>query len=316
MIGCCQTVRNAVSQAPAVTPRKGLAAEVPVYNMTNHARVGCSMKYLRRQPMFRLIFAVCAAVIAAGCGGPPYPTRVVDSERQVVDQLIGLGAGVRTDDAGHVTEVKFYFNPDRTNPEVTDADIACLTTLPKLRDLDLGPTNVSDNGFLEIIPQLRSLESLDAPYGLTDRGMVALSGARTLKVLIVGGYVTDEGLQSLSELSNLELLCLDVYELQGPGLKHLVGLPQLEHLHLTSSQVSSTELATLNQVSSLRELVIGGTDLDDQGLAAIHPTLTRLEVLQLGQTNLTDTGFEELKKLPNLRTLSLGGYCWQLAVKP
>jgi hypothetical protein len=89
---------------------------------------------------------------------------------------------------------------DLSRTGVTDAGLAVLAEMPRLRRLDLRGTAIGDAG-VEALAGLRALETLSLyGTGVTDAGLSRLSELRRLSRLYLGGTaVTEAGLERLRE---------------------------------------------------------------------------------------------------------------------
>jgi hypothetical protein len=65
-------------------------------------------------------------------------------------------------------------------------------------------------------------------------------------------------------------------------------------------------LKHLEGLTELRQLWLFGLEIGDQGIKSLKD-LVRLEVLDLGETRITNFGISHLKRLANLRELTLFG---------
>lgn len=190
------------------------------------------------------------------------------------------------------------------NTRVTDAGLACLCSLSKLRELDLGLTQVRGNG-LRHLQGLARLEVLTNPVD-TDAGLAYLCKLTGLKVLhLAHARVTPAGLANLRPLVNLQTLSLWNATVTDEGLAHLQELRRLEELELSGTQIEGRGLIYLRKMNQLRKLSLGGTPLTDAGLAYM-PRMTGLQQLHIWQTQVTDTGLSRLRKLKGLEWLHLG----------
>lgn len=116
--------------------------------------------------------------------------------------------------------------------EITNAEIAQLTGLSRLRGLDLRRT------------------------ALTDAGLVHLRGLTSLKYLILDRTeVTDDGLAHLSRLPKLRTLSLERTAITDKGLVHLSRLTNLRRLHVSRTAVTDQGVETLLQVLPECEIV-------------------------------------------------------------
>lgn len=164
----------------------------------------------------------------------------------------------------------------------------------------------------------------------------------TLGVLnLRGTLLTDQGLSSLKNLTDLQVLIIDQSKLDGSGIlnlktRHLsyLGLPnsqlddanlkkiierwggELTSLDLSNTRVSNAGLKELIDLPKLASLRIGGTLVTPQGVRDFLERRSRLEVQQLKQLSLA--GFSwggkelDLINLPNRwEELDLSG--WKLS---
>lgn len=90
-----------------------------------------------------------------------------------------------------------------------------------------------------------------------------------------------------------------------PQLSDLVGLEQLEELHLDRAEVTDEGLRHLSALSDLRRLTIRGAKITDRGVDSLL-ALKQLRSLNIPQADLSDEGFRRLSELPRLELLRLG----------
>ncbi|GJP39590.1 hypothetical protein CLOM_g13321 [Closterium sp. NIES-68] len=153
-----------------------------------------------------------------------------------------------------------------------------LFRLPRLEKLNLGETDIQDNG----------LEGIDAAGSLE---YLSLSGTD----------VSAAGLRHLSSLSSLRTLELDsCWLVTSAGMFCLRKLTGLESLHLGGTAVKDDGLKYLTSLTKLKELGLPA-GITDAGMEHVKH-LTALEQLDLRDCRLvTQTGVECLKSLPRLR---------------
>jgi Leucine-rich repeat (LRR) protein len=99
--------------------------------------------------------------------------------------------------------------PRKSEDFLTDADLACLENLEKLRDLSLaGCDGITDKGLMHLkgLTNVERLHLIDA--SLTDDGLAYLKDMKKLNHLQIGGNFTEYGLQHLKELKALKSLYL------------------------------------------------------------------------------------------------------------
>ena len=118
------------------------------------------------------------------------------------------------------------FSP-ASHPSVSDAGLAYLRGLPRLRRLNLSRTGVRGPGLAHLrgMNQLKRLELLELP--LKDEDLIHLGGITSLEVLTLSsGGITDDGLAHLSGLK-LRQLRLESPWISGAGLRHVGGMTDL-----------------------------------------------------------------------------------------
>ena len=219
------------------------------------------------------------------------------------------------------------FSP-ASHPSVSDAGLAYLRGLPRLRRLNLSRTGVRGPGLAHLrgMNQLKRLELLELP--LKDEDLIHLGGITSLEVLTLSsGGITDDGLAHLSGLK-LRHLRLESPWISGAGLRHVGGMtdlwclvlnsPRLDSLlplgHLTElrwvgldgTAVGDADMVILARSKGLFHLDLSHTRVGDAGLACLGD-LSKLEHLDLSGTRVTDTGLASLAGLSNCRFLSVQG---------
>jgi internalin A len=195
--------------------------------------------------------------------------------------------------------------------------------LPAFRFMDVGR-----GGMLARLPVPA------APFGLelnqvTDAGLKELARLKSLQALSLGGpKVTDAGLKELARLKSLQKLELSHTGVTDAGLKHLAALKSLRELDLSLTKVTHAglkelagmKLKRLNFDRSLQTDVglkhylaavepptfeiLFGWKLTDDGLKelAAQKSLQELDLRYTDLTDVTDAGFEELRKaLPHCK---------------
>jgi WD40 repeat protein len=161
---------------------------------------------------------------------------------------------------------------------VTDKDLAVLSGLDNLRNLNLDSTQTTDAGLKDV-----------ARAG----NLVSLSLTNT--------QVTDAGLAELKPLTSLEELRLDKLPITDAGLAQLTGLHRLRRLSLYKTAITNDGLVHLQQLPALERLSLDETLIGDEGLRHLNGC-SSLKYLSVWNTRVTDVGVEELTKaLPNLK---------------
>ena len=115
---------------------------------------------------------------------------------------------------------------------------------------------------------------------------------------------TDEDLEHLNGLAQLEWLRLDRTQITDAGLKHLRGLTRLQKFGAARNADYGRRIGSPGGLAQLQTLDLNGTAISDAGLECLK-RLDRLRRLSLRGTKITDAGLKHLKGLPRLETLWL-----------
>jgi Leucine-rich repeat (LRR) protein len=133
--------------------------------------------------------------------------------------------------------------------------------------------------------------------------VMSKEGGKVVDINLHQPSVTDDTLKEFAVLTKLRKLRLFNSRVTGPGLRHLVGLPELVELDLSGSRAfpasGAKDIAALKH---LRILDISGTKVTGAALKDLAP-LTQLEELHAtGHFNDT-AAFTVADSLPNLKKL-------------
>jgi Leucine rich repeat/Leucine Rich repeat len=147
---------------------------------------------------------------------------------------------------------------------VTDAGVAHLAGLTKLRVLNLSGTDVGDAG-LSHLSRLTNLRELRlSATSVTSGGLAHLRGLTNLQMIDLSGTsITDAGLVHLSGLKGLRVLDLSNTRITDAGLVYLEGLTGLQTLDLSDTGISKSAAVHLKKLTCLRSLDLLGTEADD-----------------------------------------------------
>lgn len=185
-----------------------------------------------------------------------------------------------------------------------------LGDLPKLRSLNLQSVNVTAEGWAQV-GRLARLESLQLGMMNSTEPQSAvpfpaeLSRLPRLKKIYLGRLpVTNDHLRRISSLPRLESLTLRGMNLAQVSLANLAGAPRLEELRLVLVTLGADTFAGMTGVPSLKSLRIAGGPLGDAEFAGIG-TISSLERLQVGSNKISGTGWRHLRRLRQLKHLSL-----------
>jgi hypothetical protein len=141
-----------------------------------------------------------------------------------------------------------------------------------------------------------------------DDAIKAISQLSSLPNLhIQSNQVTDRGMAALERLPKLTKLTLHCPRVTAAGLAHLNAAKHLTQLWLACPHATGDEFAeTLTKHTHIQNLALYGMPVSEDVLHAIR-TLPRLDSLAIGSPSNPSVWLDQLKQMPNLRTLMLWG---------
>jgi len=236
------------------------------------------------------------------------------------DWISALGGKFKQDAAGNVVAV------DLRGAWIHDSQMIELARMPKLEQLDLSHTRITDEGmlYLKTAPGIVDL-NLFYTEQITDQGMNAIKTWKSLKRLnLRGTRISDGTLETISHLTQLEALDIANTQITDNGLDSLVTLVNLKELSLGHRPESDHEVELLRLLPTLTYLNLSGPtaeadrpDLTGRKKAGSGPMradvahaiaeLKDLRVLKLGYSGVTAEGLRAMSALPRIERLGLEG---------
>jgi internalin A len=205
----------------------------------------------------------------------------------------------------------------------TAKGLAVLSTLKSLSDFSADASPVADVcAAAAKCPSLRVLTLTPYVYYDLSRGSANRNGKNT-------NYPTDQDIQQLAPLTELEELYIDdspltdaiaptlqkftklrvlhvqEAQLSDAGLAQLAKLSKLEELNLNATAITDKSFDTLNQFAALKSILLDKTRITDKGLAQLK--LPQLASFSARDCRLTGTGLSALANSPKLEFLALQG---------
>ena len=185
-----------------------------------------------------------------------------------------------------------YISPPEAGGEV----LAKLLQYPSIEELELldAPPSAPE---MEILEQARHLKGLGFDsQNLADSDFSRLASLTQLETLIITSCFrqTSETIAAtIREMKNLQWLALDCDKASGELMKIIGRFSQLRQLELLETRdLTDTDIASLSNLTQLETLVISLSG-----------------VMRNFRGNVTDYGFQNLKKLTALKALDIwGGY--------
>lgn len=240
------------------------------------------------------------------------------------------------DDDGNVVSLT-------TGEVLSDELLGKFKALPKLRELDVGPTKLITPAGLQHLAELSSLQKLslhDLSHNGNGLGDAAIkhivelkslrelhlndcgttdAGARLLETMLqlvhlelyAEPRLTDAAIASIAKLKRLKHLSLNSYvgtehgwmRFSRDATRSLADLQDLEHLHLVGQDISAETL----RFPRLKSLSLGTAAVDDACAARIVEC-RQLQSLELVYTNISDEGLNKIAGLAGLRRLNLDSH--------
>ncbi|MBK9143405.1 MAG: protein kinase [Candidatus Melainabacteria bacterium] len=183
-----------------------------------------------------------------------------------------------------------------------------IESLP-LKKLNLKQCLISEGTMTHIskVPTLEELY-LTRTVGVTREGIDTISALKNLRVLCLENQpVTDEWIPSIARFKSLEDLSLRrCGELEGSNIDLLATIPGLHSLTISYTQLKRQNLPRLAKLANLRYLGLAGLDLMDSDIKVIAGL--PLEELILDDNNLTPGVVPYLCQIKSLRKLSFPSY--------
>ncbi len=141
-------------------------------------------------------------------------------------------------------------------------------------------------------------------------GMTPMPSLRRLTLNISKPTVSDSGARMLAAtFPRLEAFVGNGSELSTAGIATLAGIGSLSELYLDdASDLDESSLGAIANMKRLSRLGLNRSGLKDEHVAALlEPLKSRLELLNIENTRLSDKAVESLSKLKSLRTLNIIG---------
>ena len=134
-----------------------------------------------------------------------------------------------------------------------------------------------------------------------------LSRLKNLELLLVTtprkseDFLTDADLACLAKLKKLKSIQTRHGAISGEGLKHLVGLPNIDKLSLGGPNLKDEDFRYFSNMKKLSTLIVSGGRLTDACLKHLESSLLLGNLSIFVESDITDEALKRLQaKLPNL----------------
>lgn len=194
--------------------------------------------------------------------------------------------GLDLDDANFANFARFVNVTilDLNATDITDKSIDSLLPMTKLKSLDLSKTFITRAG-LSRLDKLKNLEALCAEGVKLGPGSLKLVRGFNLKLLKVGmtGICNDD-LKDISGQSRLYELQIGGNPITNDGLNHILNLKNMQFLDLTDSRVTALGLLKLKVLPQLKMIKIRTNNFSQSDRAALATQLPSVKIVDPHQT--------------------------------
>lgn len=219
-----------------------------------------------------------------------------------------------------------------SNLDITDDGLTAFENLPRIRYLSITNCKISGSGLKHLanaenfwclrlqsetlnddlsdaLSALSRLVVLDVSGpAVTSKIGSAFSNLEQLQNLTLSGTGIDDSIaESLGQLNSLRELWLNRTQIGDDFNLPISALPHLRYVNLSGTQVGGNVCAKLGTGSSLTSVSLGQTPVDDDDIQRLveSATQSKLEKINLTQTNVTEKCLLSLAKLPSLKHVTL-----------
>jgi internalin A len=222
---------------------------------------------------------------------------------------------------GGVAYLKDWVNLEYLNvrgSEVTSRVFEHLAKMKNLRTLDTGFSRVNDDGF-DALASLEHLEELNIGGDkMTGLALPSLRLLSSLKRLDVNGsqrtdsgrwglMLTDVNVESIGALTQLESLNMGGAGVSDVGMKALANMASLKSLDLSRMEITAQGLEPVTKMIKLQRLNLWQCARIDDKAAQHLLKMTSLEIVDLGDTAVTDKLLDDLTGMKSLKLVLVGG---------
>lgn len=187
---------------------------------------------------------------------------------------------------------------------VTDTGIAVAKALPRLTDIGLEDSRITDDS-LRLLAQSDTIRRIRAPRtNLTDQGVEHLGGAPQLELLdlVECAGISDASFSTIGRLTQLRNLRVSGSRVTDGALHHLAGLGNLAALGLQQTAISDAGVAQLEALKGLKEISLYGTPITDAALDSLAelPLLAKARLRETEIRGERSTAFANMQAMRDL----------------
>jgi hypothetical protein len=120
------------------------------------------------------------------------------------------------------------------------------------------------------------------------------------------GKMGDSGLKHVAAMENVSLLDLFNTNITGRGIEHLLDMPNLTTLRISSAPIRDDDLTPISRMPHLRSLHLSYTEITDRGMEHLIQ-LHSLRSLGLNVNKISGDGLTHLSRLTQLEHIGISG---------
>jgi hypothetical protein len=183
---------------------------------------------------------------------------------------------------------------------ITNKAIPYILEIGSLSDLDIGDTDVDDDG-LKLLSQSKTIKRLVLTLGrcFSNEGINFISEMPNLTELEIGRakHVDADCLKSLSKANGLIRLNIEGIAFNDDTASHLKNLTNLRHLQFSMCRLKDSDLAEIATMTSLRTITFFGEDVTDQGLIELARSSHIRGIFVKRCLNVTADGIKQIEQI-------------------
>ncbi len=116
--------------------------------------------------------------------------------------------------------------------------------------------------------------------------------------------LSDQHIEALDDWADLEYLVANDCRITDHGFGIICRFKRLQTLGISATAITHLALVGADWPPALQSLGLAGLPLNDDAVAGIS-RLAELSDMSINYTNVTDVGFEQLARLPRLRSIEV-----------
>jgi internalin A len=164
---------------------------------------------------------------------------------------------------------------------ITDRSFLRIGSLPNVEDISIKGTKLTDQGFILLFKQHKSLRSLSCErVPVSEKGLNTIGDATELRSLWISDMKINSSMRQIGRLDKLLSLDLPGTDLTDAGLAEIAGIKNLRFLRLDGTKVTDAGILQLSVMTNLRSLELRNTQVSEKGEKALQEFLPKLKIIR------------------------------------